>query len=101
MYRFKWRNEAYERFVEEAKQLTDQNKRLNLYRQADLILAEDVPLVPPNLWLRALLSEAVGAKVHRGPNPDDVLEGCHHRAAPLASGRGSADRYVASFFVLI
>jgi oligopeptide transport system substrate-binding protein len=46
MYRFKWRNEAYERLVEEAKRLTDQNKRLNLYRQADLILVEDVPLVP-------------------------------------------------------
>ena len=45
-YHLRWRNEAYETLVEEAMRLTDQNQRLNLYRQADHILMEDVPLIP-------------------------------------------------------
>lgn len=43
MYHFEWRNGAYENLVEEARRLTDQNKRLNLYRQADLILLVLLP----------------------------------------------------------
>ncbi len=41
-----WRNEAYERLVEEARGLTDQAQRMELYRQADRILVEEAPILP-------------------------------------------------------
>ncbi|MEW5958015.1 MAG: ABC transporter substrate-binding protein, partial [Chloroflexota bacterium] len=41
-----WRHEAYHRLVEKARQLTDQEQRLKLYRQADRILMEQIPLAP-------------------------------------------------------
>ena len=41
-----WRHEGYNRLVEEARQLTDQTQRMRLYRQADRILMEQIPLIP-------------------------------------------------------
>lgn len=41
-----WQNEAYDELVEEARQITGQNARLKLYRQADRILIEEVPIIP-------------------------------------------------------
>jgi len=42
----RWRNEAYDRLVEEARRVTDQGKRMKLYGQADRILVEEMPIVP-------------------------------------------------------
>jgi ABC-type oligopeptide transport system substrate-binding subunit len=42
----RWRNEAYERLLEEASRVMDQAERMNLYRQADRILVEEAPLIP-------------------------------------------------------
>ena len=95
-YPFKWRNEAYERFVEEAKRLTDQDKRLNLYRQADLILVEDVPLIPllylrqhflVKPWVRNYLKSPTGTEFWK-----DVLIEAHDdvRQADGAYGEGFA-----------
>ena len=41
-----WRNEAYERLVEEARRVTDQRERMKLYGQADGILVEEAPIMP-------------------------------------------------------
>jgi ABC-type oligopeptide transport system substrate-binding subunit len=41
-----WRNETCERLVEEARQTTDQGKRIALYRQAERLLVEEAAIVP-------------------------------------------------------
>ena len=41
-----WHDERYERIVEEARGLTDQEHRMALYRQAEMILVEEAPLIP-------------------------------------------------------
>jgi oligopeptide transport system substrate-binding protein len=41
-----WRNEAYDRLIEQARNSTDQRERIELYRQADRILVEEAPLMP-------------------------------------------------------
>jgi len=42
----RWRNEAYDELVREAKLATDQGERIRLYRRADRILAEEAPIMP-------------------------------------------------------
>jgi len=42
----RWRNETYDRLVEEAKGMLDQTERMALYRQADRILVEEAAVVP-------------------------------------------------------
>jgi oligopeptide transport system substrate-binding protein len=42
----RWQNGAYDRLVEEARQVTDQGKRMKLYGQADRILVEEAAIVP-------------------------------------------------------
>jgi oligopeptide transport system substrate-binding protein len=42
----RWKNGAYDRLVEEARRLTDQGKRMELYQQADRILVEEAPIMP-------------------------------------------------------
>jgi ABC-type oligopeptide transport system substrate-binding subunit/class 3 adenylate cyclase len=41
-----WQHEVYDRLVEEARRITDQGKRMNLYRQADRILVEEAAVCP-------------------------------------------------------
>ena len=41
-----WRNETFERLIEQAGRITDQRQRLELYRQADKMLIEDAALMP-------------------------------------------------------
>jgi len=41
-----WRNQTYDRLVEEARRATDQGKRMKLYQQADKILIEEAALIP-------------------------------------------------------
>jgi ABC-type oligopeptide transport system substrate-binding subunit len=41
-----WRNETYERLVQQARELMDQTGRLTLYRQAEDILVEEAPIIP-------------------------------------------------------
>ncbi|UCH09124.1 MAG: AAA family ATPase [Fidelibacterota bacterium] len=41
-----WRNETYDRLVEEARRLMDQGERMKLYGQADRILIEEAPIMP-------------------------------------------------------
>jgi ABC-type transport system substrate-binding protein len=42
----RWRNDAYERLVEEARRVMDQGERMEVYQQADRILIEEAPIVP-------------------------------------------------------
>jgi oligopeptide transport system substrate-binding protein len=42
----RWRNETYDRLVEEARRATDQRQRMKLYAQADQILVEEAAIVP-------------------------------------------------------
>jgi peptide/nickel transport system substrate-binding protein len=41
-----WRNERYDRLVQDARGTPDRERRVQLYRQAEQILAEEVPLFP-------------------------------------------------------
>jgi oligopeptide transport system substrate-binding protein len=41
-----WRNESYDQLIEQAMHMTDQPKRLELYRQADKILIDEAVLMP-------------------------------------------------------
>jgi len=41
-----WRNETYDKLVEEARRATDQEERMRLYQQADRILVEEAAIVP-------------------------------------------------------
>jgi oligopeptide transport system substrate-binding protein len=41
-----WQNEQYDRLVRQARSEADSAKRENLYKQADAILADEMPLIP-------------------------------------------------------
>jgi oligopeptide transport system substrate-binding protein len=41
-----WQNATYQRLVEEARRVPEQEGRMSLYRQADLILVEQAPIIP-------------------------------------------------------
>lgn len=41
-----WRNDAYDRLLDEARQANDQGDRMMLYKQADRILMDEAPLIP-------------------------------------------------------
>jgi len=42
----RWRNETYENLVEEARRVSDQDKRMKMYHEAERILVEEVPIIP-------------------------------------------------------
>jgi ABC-type oligopeptide transport system substrate-binding subunit/class 3 adenylate cyclase len=44
--RAQWRSKAYERLVEEAWHITDQEERLGMYQEADTILVEEAAIMP-------------------------------------------------------
>jgi ABC-type oligopeptide transport system substrate-binding subunit len=50
-----WRNEAYDRLVEEASRGMDQEERMTRYRQADRILVEEAPFMPVGYGRQHLL----------------------------------------------
>lgn len=53
-----WRNERYESLVQEARRITDQESRMELYRQAEQILVEEAPVVPVNYGRQQMLIKA-------------------------------------------
>jgi oligopeptide transport system substrate-binding protein len=42
----RWRNETYDRLVEEAKRVTDQKERIGLYHTADTLLVQEAAIMP-------------------------------------------------------
>jgi oligopeptide transport system substrate-binding protein len=67
--RFGWHNEAYDRFVDRARRITDQAERMRLYRQAERILIEEVVILPTvygqaafllKRWVRKLPATTTG-----------------------------------------
>jgi len=42
-----WRNEGYERLLQQARRLQDQPERMSLYQQAERILIEEAAVLPP------------------------------------------------------
>jgi ABC-type oligopeptide transport system substrate-binding subunit len=44
--RAQWRNKVYDRLVEEARRISDQEARLTMYQQADKILVEAAAIMP-------------------------------------------------------
>ena len=42
----RWRNRAYERLVEEAREVMNQGERMKMYKQADRILVEEAAIMP-------------------------------------------------------
>ena len=51
----RWRNETYDKLVEKARRMMDQEQRLDLYRQADRILIEQAAIMPVAYVGRQLL----------------------------------------------
>jgi len=43
-----WRNEVYDRLIEDARRATDQGERMRMYEQAEPILLQEAPILP--LW---------------------------------------------------
>ena len=43
-----WRNEVYDRLIEDARRATDQGERMRMYQQAEPILLQEAPILP--LW---------------------------------------------------
>jgi oligopeptide transport system substrate-binding protein len=41
-----WKKDTYERLVDEARKVMDQEERMKLYKQADRILIEEAPVIP-------------------------------------------------------
>ena len=41
-----WQNETYDRLVEEARRVTDQGERMEMYQEADRILVEEAAIMP-------------------------------------------------------
>ena len=41
-----WNNETYEKLIETARRVTNQAERIQLYAQAERILAEEAPIIP-------------------------------------------------------
>jgi ABC-type oligopeptide transport system substrate-binding subunit/class 3 adenylate cyclase len=65
-----WRNEAYDRLVEQARQVMDQEERMKLYQQADRILVEEAAIAPlvygrshllVKPWVSKHFTSAIGA----------------------------------------
>jgi oligopeptide transport system substrate-binding protein len=50
-----WEHEDFDRLVTQARSVTDQGERLDLYRQADEVLVEEVPILPLIYGRRHLL----------------------------------------------
>jgi ABC-type oligopeptide transport system substrate-binding subunit len=50
-----WQNETYDRLVERARQVMDQEERMRLYRQADRLLTSETPVLPLTYERRHLL----------------------------------------------
>jgi oligopeptide transport system substrate-binding protein len=42
----RWHHETYENLVEEARRVSDQDKRMKMYHEAERILADEIPIVP-------------------------------------------------------
>jgi oligopeptide transport system substrate-binding protein len=45
-----WNHGTYWQLIEQARQAADQGARLELYAQAELILVEEVPILPLSYW---------------------------------------------------
>jgi ABC-type oligopeptide transport system substrate-binding subunit len=50
-----WRHEQYLEIIERARRLLDQEQRMELYAQAERILAEEVPILPVDYDRKHLL----------------------------------------------
>jgi ABC-type transport system substrate-binding protein len=50
-----WRNEAFENLIHQAREMMDQAERLTLYREAEEILVDEVPIIPLNYERLSLL----------------------------------------------
>jgi ABC-type oligopeptide transport system substrate-binding subunit/class 3 adenylate cyclase len=68
-----WRNEDYDRLVEEASRIMNQEQRMELYRQAERILIEQAAIMPVSYYRLHLL---VKPWVRRYPGPwkDVIIE---------------------------
>jgi ABC-type transport system substrate-binding protein len=53
--RFGWRNETYDRLVEQARREMDPAQRMRLYRQADKMLIEEAVMLPTHYGLATML----------------------------------------------
>lgn len=72
-HKTRWRNEEYDRLVEEARRIMNQEQRMELYRQADRILIEEAAIMPLAYYrLHHLLKPWV--RRYPGPWKDVIIE---------------------------
>lgn len=50
-----WKNEEYDALIREAAKTTDQEKRFELFQQAEAILVEEMPIIPIHFYVSAYL----------------------------------------------
>ena len=68
-----WQNEDYDRLVEQARRIMNQEQRMVLYRQADRILIEEAPIMPVCYYRMHLLVKP-WVKRYPGSWKDVVIE---------------------------
>jgi oligopeptide transport system substrate-binding protein len=68
-----WRNEAYERLIELARRITDQDRRMRLYRAAEKILIQEA-VVLPLFYGRQHRLVKPWVKNYPGPWKDVIIE---------------------------
>jgi oligopeptide transport system substrate-binding protein len=72
-----WRNEQYEMLVSDARGIRDQESRMALYKQAEMILVEEAPVVPIHYGRQQLLVQpwvpAIRASIITGNIPKDII----------------------------
>ena len=68
-----WHHDRYEELVERARRILDRSERIELYRQAERLLAEEAPLMPYFYWRRKKLIKP-WVKNGLGPWKDVIIE---------------------------
>jgi ABC-type oligopeptide transport system substrate-binding subunit/DNA-binding SARP family transcriptional activator len=76
--RVRWQNEVYDKLVEEARRVTDQGARMQLYRQAERILVEEAAIIPlyygrQHLLVKPWVSKFLPTSAAGRPRWKDVL----------------------------
>jgi oligopeptide transport system substrate-binding protein len=69
-----WQNSAYDGLVAEARRVAEQSERVKLYRQAEQILAEEVPILPLTYGRRHMLVKPWVSNFPTSPMPQWFLK---------------------------
>lgn len=70
-----WKNEEYDKLVDEAAKLTDVNKRLALYQKAeDILVVKDAAIIPIYWYTRVVMTKPYVVRTYADGNGDERFE---------------------------